>query len=139
MIDPARWVLAEAWLSLGLRLRTMRTWERQSTTIDRDDLQRDDELHQDFFYEGDGVWVVSLREREASGTGVSPQMGLLAMRHELAHYLAAEDSQRARRNFGLTSIDRSAEDRAIEIEKVLDAVIGGCAQIVATALRARPR
>jgi hypothetical protein len=137
VIDPARWVLAEAWLGLGLRLKAMPSWTLRE--IERPQLMRDEELGTDYIYDGDGVWLVNLPTTTIAGytNPYAPQMGGDAMKHELAHYLIATEDQRRQRNFGLRAdSDRDDEERALQVERVIDAMINGCGRIVHTALGA---
>lgn len=138
MIDAGRWVLAEAWLSLGLRLR----WAPAYGDVDRDDWQEDSELRTRYIYDGAGVWLV----REDTGRTslgytrpTSPQMGTDSMRHELSHYLSASAEDRAKRNFGLAMDDAAAEERALQAEEVIDAMLAACARITTMAIERKPR
>lgn len=135
MIDPSRWILAEAWLALGLRLEWAPKWER----LERDQLIDDEELHRTFYYEGGGVWRVLETDRgyRAGTRPTAPELGTDAMRHELAHYLAASAEERARRNFGLTTRDSDAEERALEVEQVIDAMSAAASRIASLAMAGR--
>lgn len=135
MIDPTRWILAEAWLSLGLRLEWAPAYRRPDLT--RDELMHDDEMRRDYYYEGRGIWHVIEVDRglRTGPRPTAPELGTEAMSHELAHYLAADPAQRALRNFGLTQQDRDAEDKALEVEQVIDAMSRAAGRIASLALQ----
>jgi hypothetical protein len=129
MVDAARWVLVEAWLSLGLRMR----WGYAGSA----ELQVDEESGLRFWYAGHGEWNVERPRdglRSAYPYNDVPQLGTYAMKHELAHYLAATPEQRERANFGLAQKDNADEERALESEAVIDAMLRGCSQVVSSLL-----
>lgn len=134
MIDPTRWVLAEAWISLGLRLEWAPRWR---TDISREQLMHDDEMRRDYYYHGGGVWhVVEVENGLRVGPRPTvPELGTEAMSHELAHYLAASGEQRGVFNFGLTGKDGAEEDRALEMEQVIQAITRACGRIAGLALQ----
>jgi hypothetical protein len=136
VIDTRRWVLAEAWLSLGLRVEWLSKYQAES--IARDLWMRDEEERTDYIYNGHGVWSIRGDGRSEPSFGfpraTSPAMGTEAMRHELAHYLIATEEERGRTNFGLSNSDDDHERRALEAEKVIDAVLAACGRIAGLAL-----
>lgn len=136
MIDASRWVIVEAWLSLGLRLR----WAG-SYTAREDGWQDDEETKQAFRYGGFGEWEVLDRDtwRTLPRPEV-PQLSTATMRHELAHYLIATPAQREKRNFDLSDrFTDEYEERANAAEKVIDAMLVGANRIAAMALGAQAR
>jgi hypothetical protein len=135
MIDTRRWVLVEAWLSLGLRVQ----WAPSYLAVERDSWQRDDEERVDYVYEGGGLWYVLQPERMSLGFSppTSPQLGVLTLLHELAHYLVSSEDARAHRNFGLTGQDNDGEARALEAESVIHAMAVACGRIASLALAGR--
>lgn len=144
MIDTARWVLVEAWLSLGLRLRWLHSWEAREIT---DGLFIDDDggSRLSFTYLGDGEWGVVRPSNDFRVPGYplndAPQLGTETIRHELAHYLVATEEQRRKRNFGLSADGSNGgnewETRALLGEQVIDAVIRGASRVVSSALPPR--
>lgn len=132
MIDARRWVLVEAWLALGLRIAWAPAYRDASG-----DEQLDEELRTRFYYDGHGVWHVvnpQARRYGAAPEPTAPQLGWEALRHELAHWIAAPAEARAKRNFGLTSTDTDAEERALEVEAGLDAMLVAAGRIADLAL-----
>ena len=135
MIDTRRWVLAEAWLSLGLRVEWVGTWE--ASRIERADWQDDPDSRARYLYDGLGVWKVERGDRRRAETETTvPDLSLATMKHELAHYLVSTEEERGKRNFGIPSAATSSdnEDRALAAEKVIDALTSACGRIAASAL-----
>ena len=134
MIDARRWVLAETWLSLGLRLEWMGDWEAER--VPSQDWQNDPDERVDFVYDGRGVWRVRGQgPRSLFGARpLAPQLSVDTMRHELAHYLAATDEDRGKRNFGLGPDDVETEERVIKAEQIVDALMTACGRIAGLAL-----
>ena len=137
MIDPRRWILVEAWLSLGLRVEWMSSWEERD--VPPGEWQQDEEEGRYFVYAGDRLWKVKEERRgiTVSGPPTVPTFGTATLTHELAHYLAATPDQRRRRNFG---IDQGAagttdENAAVDTEAVIDAIVGAAARIAGMALQ----
>jgi len=90
MIDTRRWVLAEAWISLGLRIEYAGAYE--STQIARDVWMADDDTGERYCYAGDGTWKMPAPSRPGFGDGpriFAPSLSTGTMAHELAHYLTA--------------------------------------------------
>lgn len=137
MIDASRWVIAEAWLSLGLRL----IWAGSHRARDAG-WQDDDETKQSYRYAGYETWEVLDRDL---GWRVFPKpevpyLSTQAMRHELAHYLVATPEQRNKQNFELTdSLTDEFEERAVAAEKVLSAMLVGASRVASLALGGGPR
>ena len=133
MIDATRWVLVEAWLSLGLRVEWSHTWRSDPP---RDQLQEDDEGRQ-FWYEGHGRWLVVPRDRSryTADRTTSPTLATETMAHELAHYLVSSDDDRGKVNFGLSQADPGPEERAVDAEKVVRALADACSRIATLSLR----
>lgn len=132
MIDASRWVIAEAWLSLGLRL----TWAGRHQR-GQEGWQDDDETKLSYRYAGYETWEVlepDDRWRVYPRQDV-PVLGTDSMRHELAHYLVATPEQRNARNFELTDkLYDEFEERAMAAEKVLAAMLVGASRVAALAL-----
>lgn len=131
MIDARRWVLVEAWLALGLRIEWAPSWE----TIPSGDWQDDE--GQRFYYEGRRTWrVMSSGHGHVKRTD-HPSLSVESMAHELAHYLVATAEQRQQRNFGLHSADLTSdgEDRAVDAEAAIHAVLAGANHIAQLALK----
>jgi len=147
VIDARRWAIVEAWLSLGLRIE----WSPRSYSVSYGSKEETNEgwiegggasmngrYH--YRYEGAGVWQVLDADpgrRIGFPRPTSPQICDDDMRHELAHYLAATAEQRALRNFGIKrGPDGDAlEERAVECERVIDAILEGANRIVLSAMR----
>jgi hypothetical protein len=141
VIDARRWILAEAWLSLGLRIEWVPSYERDR--IADDQWQRDDDGGQRFVYSGGGRWWVhdgTNRYGYGRPPLTAPSLSTDAMRHELAHWLTSTEDERGVMNFGAepTGLDTTrAEERAIAAEPVLDAMLSACARIATMALGGR--
>lgn len=138
MIDTRRWALVESWLSLGLRIEWMPSYLMDS--VSRDEWQEDPDEKASYVYDGGGVWRVRDDDRASRlyrPRPTAPQIGTAAMTHELAHYLAASEDDRARRNFGIAPKDDGPERRALEVEQVLDAMMAACGRIAELALTGR--
>ena len=138
MIDPTRWIVVEAWLSLGLRVEWAGTYDHVVA-----ELWTPDEGGSRYVYAGHlmdkrGVWLVQPSRHTGSTV---PQLSTEAMKHELAHWLTSSPEQRKMANFGLTGrsgTDDTPEDRAGNAERVIDAMIAASARIVSLALGGRP-
>lgn len=144
MIDTRRWVLCEAWLSLGLRFEWAGAYE--ATQLPREEWQEDDGVRHAYFYAGAGVWKV----HQPSDVGyrpadlpklTAPMIGTDSMRHELAHWLASSSEQRAERNFGIGGGAEAdaRERRALDAEATIDAMMGACDRILGQAIAGRRR
>lgn len=139
MIDTRRWVLVEAFLSLGLRFEWAGAYDE--TRVPREQWIEDDESVR-YFYDGLGVWKV---QRPAKGTGsyfplsVAPSLSADSLRHELAHWIVSTESDRGALNFGMTLVSSDAEERAVLAERVIDAMLTACGRITAQALTGGPR
>jgi len=133
MIDTRRWVLVEAWLALGLRIEWCPIYQADQF---RDHWQQGEDTEERFVYAGDRRWLVKSSRRGPllGSIGQAPQLGVLDMRHELAHYLAADEEQRAAINFGMTRDSHADEERAGEAEQVIDAMMAASARIASLAL-----
>ena len=86
-----------------------------------------------YWYAGYGEWRVMVGDREP------PCLGVTAMVHELAHWLAASNQQRWLVNFGLDA-DPGAdavEDTTLMVERGLQAAMMSCSNVVAMALGGR--
>lgn len=141
MVDTRRWILVETWLSLGLRVE----WAPSYRKVDRDQWMRDDEMNLEYIYAGDRVWLVHDASAGRRMPGVphptAPAFGVETLRHELGHYLVATSEQRTQENFGLKPTgfdDQDTESRAMEAERIIDAMLGASARIADLALRGRP-
>ena len=134
VIDCARWVLAEAWISNGLRV----IWGLHDARFGTGEwLGETGRLYR---YRGFGEWEVQRPHNYLTrplGEETSPQLSTEDMRHELAHWLLATEDQRNEVNFGLTSDDNDAEQRALAAERVLSAVIAAASRVVALSLASR--
>ena len=138
MIDCARWVIAEAWLANGLRIR----WSSESEATLRKDVGwqggREDGGY--YRYAGFGEWEVARPSNWHSrsyGESVAPVLSSDAMRHELAHWLVASEDERHLQNFGIADKGAhadEAEGRAMAAERVLSSVVDAAARIAALAL-----
>lgn len=133
MIDARRWVLVEAWLALGLRVEWCPSYQVDSL---RDHWQEGEDTPEPFVYAGDRVWLVKSSRRGPllGSLGEAPQLGTLDMRHELAHYMAASEEQRAAVNFGMTRDSYDDEERAGQAEQIIDAMVAASARIASMAL-----
>lgn len=140
MIDAARWLLAEAWLSLGLRIEWMPSYQERE--IHQEEWQEDGEGRR-FVYDGLGVWRVlnanrSLFDRRQP---TAPSLSTESMKHELAHYLAATPTQRQIRNFNIGAMGRAdgeeKEAESVEAEQIIDAMLTAASRICELALRGR--
>lgn len=147
MIDARRWILVEAWLSLGLRIEWCSSWEHGR--IEKDAWLEDDgdsrRKPTRFVYTGNRLWQVE-RERDVYGRPPNmepPQLSTDALRHELAHYLTASEDERACVNFGASPAigpgndPKDTEDRALAAEKVIEAMLAASARIANMALGGR--
>ena len=133
MIDPARWIIVEAWLSLGLRLEWCPSWE--ADRVPKEAWQNVDGA--DFVYHGGGVWWVRDpgRRRIGQPAYTVPQLSTGALKHELAHWLTAGADERGAQNFGVTETNGAEiEDRVALSESVIDAMLVACARIASMAL-----
>jgi hypothetical protein len=139
MFDASRWVLVEAWLSLGLRMRWAIGYEGGN---DREWFT-DDETQLRYSYVGYGEWVVLRPGDRYRSVGFppndSPQLGSESMRHELAHYLVSTEEQREKKNFGLAQDDYNAERHALLADQVIDAMTRACSRIVSTTIKGSSR
>ena len=129
-----RWVLVEAWLTLGLRVR----WQASYEQMPSDQLFGEDN---DLWYAGHGEWVVVPRYREQTsgrfGEFRAPEMSTDDMAHELAHWLIASPADREKRNFGDGGDDM--EERAVAAEKIIDAIASAANRVVMSAMRGGSR
>jgi hypothetical protein len=138
MIDTRRWVLCEAWLSLGLRIE----WAGYAS-VPREDWMEDDGVS--YYYDGYGTWKVAKPTSEGYRTPglpplTAPMLPTESMRHELAHWLSASQDQRLLRNFGITQADpENRETRALDAEATIDAMMGACDRILSQAIAGRRR
>jgi hypothetical protein len=134
VIDAKRWVLAEAWLSLGLRV----CWGYDGM-FPRDQWQ-DDEGRGRYGYLGGGEWAVLRPYDGRTGPiNTAPSLSTETMRHELAHYLSATEEDRGKRNFGLDENGPADnEDAALLAERVVDAILEASSRIIALATERRP-
>lgn len=133
MIDTRRWILAEAWLTLGLKIRW--AWGAHEAKPDIE-IQEDDETRLRYWYTGHGEWAVIKPQRgygDRSTEFEVPYFGTDTLKHELAHYLAATGDERNEVNFGLPKSDPN-EDRCALAEKVVDAILRPCGRIAAMAM-----
>lgn len=143
MIDARRWVIVEAWVSLGLRVEWISSWEIAG--IPRNAWQTDNDGHARYLYDGFGVWKVERREGrrgDIDARTTVPELSLDLMTHELAHYLVASEEERGQRNFGIPAEAQTSdqEDRAQSAEKVIHALMLACGRIAGLALHgSRPR
>lgn len=104
MIDARRWILVEAWLSLGLRIEWCPSYDVERY---RDAWQTDDDGGARFVYAGLGTWRVLDPTGRTYGPSpiAAPQLSTDALKHELAHYLAATEAERLALNFGIPAGD----------------------------------
>jgi elongation factor P hydroxylase len=74
------------------------------------------------------------------GQVTAPSMATDDMRHEMAHWLTADEDQRRRMNFGTPSTSADdIEERAASAERVLSAVVAAAARIVDMAISPRDK
>lgn len=134
MIDATRWILTEAWLSLGLRVEWLPSYE----THRKRDWQQN-ESRMDIHYEGGGLWYVLPEERVSTGYPRHdvPVLATETLKHELAHYLVASADERKRENFGMTEDSDAQEQAAIMAERVINAMIASTSRIANLALGGR--
>lgn len=127
MINPERWILVEAWLSLGLRVRWARSYETASATLQGE--------NQNLWYAGHEEWVIVVPHRaQVSGQYGEfrvPEMSTDDMRHELAHWLSSTPEERNQVNFGSTETN---EERAVMAEHTIDAIVRAAGRIATLAL-----
>lgn len=139
MIDPTRWILVEAWLSLGLRVEFAAGHMNIKWQESIDGGRR-------FYYEGYGAWIIELHNEDRKTFGferaTTPELTTRDMAHELAHYIAATEEQREKSNFGMSddgdgfqNID--LENRALLVEQGIHALVRAAANIAAMALGGR--
>lgn len=135
MIDTQRWVLSEAWVASGLRMRLARNYEANDART-KDLLQGD---ARSYWYAGFGEWVVLDPDRgyQPFGSGNAPTMSTEDMRHELAHWITATDEQRNLVNFGMTKDSEDMERAAVAAEAVIASIAGAAGRIVGMALGAK--
>ncbi len=135
MIDCERWVLAEAWLSNGLRL----CWAYSGQRTD-DTWQDDSDSQQSYRYRGYGEWeVIPPRGYMPLGRDGAPSLSTGTMRHELAHWITSTEEQRGLQNFGLTKTDNEREADALTAERILESITKAAARIASMALGASAR
>lgn len=130
MIDATAWVMAEAWLSLGLRIE----WASRTFDTIPDTAWNPSESGAPYCYMGHGRWL--LRSDRGDNRRRAPMMDAADMRHELAHYLSATPAERELVNFG-PAIEDDGERRANEAEKIIDAMLTATARIASLALGVR--
>jgi len=133
MIDPTRWIVVEAWLSLGLRVEWARSPDHVAVN-----LWMPDEDGSAYTYDGAGTWLVRPNGRARTAP---PQLSTETMKHELSHWLTASPEQRSMANFGLTGrneTDDPSEASASNAERVIEAMIAASARIASLALGGRP-
>ena len=131
-MDTRRWILVEAWLSLGLRVEWCPGYESQS--IAKDDWIPDDESNVFYVYAGHRLWLVKppIQTRPWNEPVTVPVFGIATLRHELAHFMAATKDEREKRNFGMSLEDR--ETHVTQAERVIDAMLLASARIADLAL-----
>lgn len=136
MIDARRWVLVEAWLSLGLRVSWMDRYDAER--VGRDEWMSDDETGSRYIYDGARDWFVAEptgnRRLPGYANPDAPNLGTGALRHELAHYLTATEDERSKRNFGAKPTvggdPAETEERALLAEQVIDAMLNASARVL---------
>lgn len=128
MIDARRWVVVEAWLALGLRI----SWAPYY--VDKEQWQEGSDGER-YFYEGRGQWLIQDRGARYSMRTDPATLSVETMTHELAHYMVSTPEQREQKNFGLTPTSTEEEERAVEAEKVIEALVAGCNRIAELALK----
>ena len=140
MMDTRRWILVEAWLALGLRVEWIPSFNVDR--VERNEWAEDEETRLWYSYDGHGIWQVRHDGRAGRVPGfpynTAPVLGLDALRHELAHYLSATVEEREKRNFGASfqalADPADVEQRALNAEKIIDAMMVACARIADMAL-----
>lgn len=137
MIDAKRWVLAETWLSLGLRVEWAPSYGPEPKW------QSDDETRQRFTYAGRGLWLVQKPDGYRGSFSfqtvpVTPSLGTETLRHELAHYLAATRDERDQPNFGFDATPERDEEQALLVEQVIDAMLNGANRIATLSVMRKP-
>lgn len=143
MIDARRWILVEAWLSLGLRIEWCPSYDRDRVASAWLDDDGGAESTTRFVYDGHGRWLVDPPGKlRFAPPNTAPSLTTAALRHELAHYLTATEDERSRLNFGASAEliggdERGTEDRAVAAEKVIDAMLAASARIANMALGGR--
>lgn len=136
MIDATAWIVAEAWIANGLRLR----WGPRVDRFSSEDGWINDG-NTTYRYAGFGEWEVRGGEYTNAGypNPEAPSLRPDLMLHELAHWLSATDEQRGKRNFGLTGAaiaDSEQEERTLLAERVLQSVVRSAGRIASLALSA---
>jgi hypothetical protein len=130
MIDTRRWVIVEMWLSLGLRMQPVKSWDRNRLDLP---WQQSNDDGPRFYYKGDELWIVDDRDGER-------QMATEDMEHELAHWMEATELQRRLENFGLREkVDDEREDKAVNIQRIISAAVDASSRIAQLALQKPPR
>lgn len=133
-LDLRRWILVETWLALGLTMAWATYYDR-----DRHEWLESQSGRYKFRYVGRKRWEIlepdPYRKPGASRADV-PCLDTEDLRHELAHYLAATTEDREKANFGIVkSGNDDREDRALEAEQVIDAVLTGARRLAESGLR----
>ena len=140
MMDPSRWIMVEAWFSLGLRIEWIASWELQPLNAH---LQMDTDNRR-FIYKGNKTWAVAppgYGSYQGADDSV-PQLSTLTMVHEMAHYLVATEEQRRHVNFGMKANHEETiemEARAAMAEKAIDAMLKATANIATMAMGGKPK
>jgi hypothetical protein len=125
MIDARRWIVCEAWLRLGLQLRS----------IDPDNLGL--YAQHDWLRDPDGRWYLFAGNRTWLVRGLgTPELATTTMLHELAHWMVSDDHERHVVNFGVEhgKDPRNNEPRAAQCEQGLVALMHACNGIANLAL-----
>ncbi len=124
-----RWILVEAWLLIGLRIRWAKSYEQRPAKLFGE--------RANTWYAGNGEWVV-IPDRVVAGylgEFEAPEMSTDDMRHELAHWLSATPEERASVNFN--ALTDEPEERAITVERAIDAMCSAAARIASLAITRR--
>lgn len=133
MLEVERWILVEAWLSLGLRVEQCPSWKVSSYS--REDWQGN------LLYVGNKLWYTKEVDKWGNAQNIPGTVPFLStddLRHELAHYLSATPEQREKINFGMDNVPSSEqEDAAIAAEVIITAIATAASRIAVQALGGR--
>lgn len=142
MLDPTRWIVAEMWLDLGLRLRWASRYEMEKATDDHWVVDDGDDERRSYFYVGGGVWVVGWLRTGGyyrSEPVEPPQLSSATLIHEMAHWMVSSAEAREKKNMGMTIESYEQEERALDAQRGIEACIRASAKIACMALGGRSR
>jgi hypothetical protein len=134
-LDLRRWLLVEAWLALGLRMSWATYYDRE-----RHEWIDANSGRYKYRYVGGKEWEILEPDpyrRPGTNRNDVPVLETDDLRHELAHYLSATPEDREKPNFGIAKKDLNdeRENKALEAEAVIDALLVGARRIAEMGLR----